>query len=408
MASAYRRVSVIQRHLIGNSEAELKISQNWVSKDDIPLVLSAEVRNALNSGKPIVALESTIITHGMPYPQNLKTAQEVEGVVRSNGAVPATIAIMKGVIKVGLTENELKELASLDRKSVQKCSRRDLAYVLATRGYGATTVASTMYIAHKAGIRVFVTGGIGGVHRGVEATMDVSADLTELGRTPVTVVCAGVKSILDIPKTLEFLETQGVPVAAFGTQEFPAFFTAHSGVAAPLTVSSTTQVAAMIDASSRLGLENGMVIGVPIPEHQQAAAAPIQQAQDTAIAEAKAQGISGRDVTPFLLHRVNQLTKGASLTANIALIKNNAKVGSQIAVELSKVQKSQIKRRNKEASVTSSPVSAQLNKGEPVHKAVVVGGNALDILAKPKPGQQIQQFTSNPGNLIRQWGALPS
>lgn len=233
----------------------------------LPLTFSPEVAAAMQRGGAVVALESTIISHGMPYPQNVETAREVESVVRQHGATPATIAILDGCIRVGLTDVELDTLGRLGHKA-QKCSRRDLAYVLATKTPGATTVAATMLIAHMAGIPVFVTGGIGGVHRGAETTMDVSADLTELGRTPVAVVCAGVKSILDIPKTLEYLETQGVAVAALGTSEFPAFFTPHSGSAAPLRVETPRACAEMIAASQRLRLDSGMVIAVPIPAAQ--------------------------------------------------------------------------------------------------------------------------------------------
>jgi pseudouridine-5'-phosphate glycosidase len=258
------RAAVLLRHLTGAASA---VSAEPTSAASLPLSYSPEVAEALRQGRPVVALESTIISHGMPYPANVKTAQEVEQVVRSHGATPATIAILDGRIRVGLTPAELETLGKLGHKA-QKCSRRDLAYVLATKTPGATTVAATMLIAHMAGISVFVTGGIGGVHRGAESTMDISADLTELGRTPVAVVCAGVKSILDIPKTLEVLETQGVSVVALGTNEFPAFFTPHSGCEAPLRVNSPSECAQMIDAAQRLRLDNGMVIAVPIPPLQ--------------------------------------------------------------------------------------------------------------------------------------------
>ncbi|GAB4823379.1 hypothetical protein N2152v2_010425 [Parachlorella kessleri] len=273
----------------------------------------------------------------MPYPQNLETAKQVEGVVRANGAVPATIAILHGVPHVGLTQQQLKYLAQAGHK-VRKTSRRDLPLVMALQLDGATTVSATMLLAARAGIQVFVTGGIGGVHRGGETSLDISADLTELGRTPVAVVCAGVKSILDIPRTLEYLETQGVCVAALGSDEFPAFFTPASGCRAPARVDSPAQAAAMAHAARRLGLEGGMVLGVPIPAHQAAAGAEVESAIQQALSESDAQGITGNDITPFLLQRIQELTGGRSLEANIALVKNNAAVGAKLAAELCRLQ----------------------------------------------------------------------
>lgn len=291
---------------------------------------SQEVENALAQGIPVVALESTIITHGMPYPQNLETAKQVEQMVRENGAVPATIAILEGVPHIGLTEKQLKGLALVGQDAV-KTSRRDFAFVMAKQKNGATTVSGTMILAHKAGIDVFVTGGIGGVHRGAENSMDISADLTELGRTPMAVVCAGAKSVLDIPRTMEYLETQGVCVATYRSDEFPAFFTRSSGCASPHRVDSPQECARMIEANRVLDLQSGLLFAVPIPEEQMGDAVTVQSAIDHALVEADEQGIIGKDVTPFLLERVNTLSGGKSLASNIALILNNARIGAQIA-----------------------------------------------------------------------------
>jgi len=280
----------------------------------------------------VVALESTIISHGMPYPQNLQTALEVEEVVRAGGAVPATIAIIAGQPCIGLDRAQLEHIAKSGTK-VAKVSRRDMAHIMALKGDGATTVSATMLLAAAAGIRVFVTGGIGGVHRGGEVTWDVSADLTELGRTPVMVVCAGAKSVLDIPRTLEYLETQGVAVAAYGTAEFPAFFTPRSGCAAPSRVDTPQQAAAMIAASQSLGLASGMVLAVPIPAGDAAEGAEVESAIKQALREADAKGIAGNKVTPFLLERIRDLTGGKSLASNIKLVKNNARVGAAVAAE---------------------------------------------------------------------------
>ncbi|EOD10941.1 hypothetical protein EMIHUDRAFT_67520, partial [Emiliania huxleyi CCMP1516] len=276
-----------------------------------PLVVHAEVQAAIDAGEPVVALESTIITHGMPYPDNLHTARAVEEAVREAGAVPATVALLDGVCHVGLATEELTRLAQLGRERVAKCSRRDLAAVMARRGHGATTVSATMLLAHLAGVPVFVTGGIGGVHRGGEASMDVSADLTELSRTPVCVVCAGVKSILDIPRTLEVLETNGVAVAALGARlpsarasEFPAFFTRSSGCAAPLTVANPHEAAALVHASRSLGLSSGTLVAVPIPAKAEAEAGAVQAAIEAALGEAEVAGVQGRELTPYLLARV--------------------------------------------------------------------------------------------------------
>ncbi|KAJ2837513.1 hypothetical protein FBU31_001125, partial [Coemansia sp. 'formosensis'] len=291
-------------------------------------------RDALANGGPVVALESTIISHGMPYPQNVETARQVEQIVKENGATPATIALIDGKIHVGLGDAELERLGK-SGKSAIKTSRRDMAAVLSQRLLGATTVSGTMIAAHMAGIQVFATGGIGGVHRGAELTMDVSADLTELGRTPVAVICAGAKSILDLPKTLEFLETQGVPVVAYGeSRQFPAFFSPDSGLLAPWAMQTPEQVARLIKTNAELGLMTGQVIAVPIPKEHAESSAEIERAIDIAVRESEEQGIKGKESTPFLLQRIVELTGGMSLSANIALVKNNARVASQISTSL--------------------------------------------------------------------------
>ncbi|KAJ2908573.1 hypothetical protein GGI21_002749, partial [Coemansia aciculifera] len=299
--------------------------------------LSPAVRDALANRAPVVALESTIISHGMPYPQNVETARQVEHIVSENGSTPATIALIDGKIHIGLGDAELEQLGRSGQSAV-KTSRRDMAAVLSQRLLGATTVSGTMVAAHMAGISVFATGGIGGVHRGAELSMDVSADLTELGRTPVAVVCAGAKSILDLPKTLEFLETQGVPVVAYGeSKRFPAFFSPDSGLQAPWSMQTPDQVARLIRTNAELGLMTGHVIAVPIPDEYAERSAEIERAIGVAVKESEVLGIKGKECTPFLLRRIVELTGGASLTANIALVKNNARVASQISASLAKM-----------------------------------------------------------------------
>uniref|UniRef100_A0A0L8FYD9 Pseudouridine-5'-phosphate glycosidase n=1 Tax=Octopus bimaculoides TaxID=37653 RepID=A0A0L8FYD9_OCTBM len=283
------------------------------------LEVSPEVSEALRHGQPVVALESTIISHGMPYPHNLRTAKKVEEIVRNNQCVPATIAILNGKTCVGLTGQQLEQVADPAFVS-QKVSRRDLPYIVAQKLNGSTTVSATMLIAHKVGIPLFVTGGVGGVHRGAESTLDISADLVDMGRTPVTVVSAGVKSILDIGKTLEYLETQGVCVASFGpSKEFPAFFTPKSGFQAPMNVNNSLEAAQLIVAHRQLSLENGILIAVPIPEHSTSSGHQIEMAIQEAISEASAQNIHGRDLTPFILRHVHKATQGASLDASILI-----------------------------------------------------------------------------------------
>jgi pseudouridine-5'-phosphate glycosidase len=338
-----RRLQVLSNHLLLSKPLQLLSShgkshtqQQQQQGEHAPLPIKTHplVRAALDKHgqkNNVVALESTIITHGMPFPENVQTARKVEAQIRKYGAIPATIAILDGIIHVGLTDDQLDRLGQLGPQNVHKCSRRDLSVVCARGEHGATTVSATMIIAHMVGIRVFVTGGIGGVHRGFNETMDVSSDLTELGRTPVTVVSAGVKSILDIPRTLEFLETEGVTVASYQTDEFPAFFTSKSGMKAHCRMDSPEEIARVIDMNTRMNLNSGILIAVPIPEHEEAKASKINSAIDEALRESVEKGISGKDITPFLLERINEITGGESLRANIALVLNNAKVGAQIA-----------------------------------------------------------------------------
>ncbi|GAA5069545.1 pseudouridine-5'-phosphate glycosidase [Roseibacterium beibuensis] len=296
--------------------------------DDV-IVRSDEVAAAQAEGRAVVALESTIITHGMPYPQNLETARRVEAEVRASGAVPATIAVMGGRIRVGLSDAELDALAQA--KGVAKLSRADLAVCLAQGGVGATTVAATMICAARAGIAVFATGGIGGVHKGAEDSFDISADLQELAQTPVTVVAAGAKAILDLPKTLEVLETLGVPVIAHGQDAFPAFWSRESGLAAPLRLDTPEEIAAAHRMRGTLGLPGGQLVANPIPPEAEIPADRLAPLIAQAQAEADAQGVAGKAVTPFLLQRLFELTEGQSLEANIALVLNNARLAARIA-----------------------------------------------------------------------------
>jgi pseudouridine-5'-phosphate glycosidase len=297
--------------------------------------LKAEVAEALAQNAPVVALESTLITHGLPYPTNVETALAMEQQVRDNGAVPATIAILDGVIRVGLTPDEIERLAQLGPDQVRKCSRRDIPIVVGLKGHGTTTVAGTMIVAHMAGIPVFATGGIGGVHRG--HPFDVSADLIELGQTPVTVVCAGAKSILDLPLTMEVLETQGVPVIGFGTDELPAFYSRSSGLPVGVRVDTPTEVAAIAHARSTLAMRQGILVTVPVPAEAELPGNVAEEAIATATRIADEQGITGKDITPFVLGKVLELTEGSSREANIALLVNNAGVGAAIAAALTRL-----------------------------------------------------------------------
>ena len=296
------------------------------------LDINPEVKAALEAGKPVVALESTIISHGMPYPQNVETAQKVEQIIRDNGAIPATIAIIKGRLKVGMTAEEIEYLGKTGL-AVTKTSRRDIPFIVAKQADGATTVASTMILAQMAGIKVFATGGIGGVHRGAQQTFDISADLQELSNTDVAVVCAGAKSILDIGLTLEYLETQGVPVVGYQTSTLPAFYTRESEFGVDYQLNTPTQVAAAMKAKWDMGLKGGVVVANPIPEEFALDRAMIDQAIADAVAEMEEKGISGKDSTPFLLAKVAEITAGNSLAANIQLVFNNAKLAAKIAVE---------------------------------------------------------------------------
>mgnify|MGYP001023541438 FL=1 len=297
------------------------------------LSITPEISAAIRDGKPVVALESTILSHGMPYPQNVETALKVEQIIRDSGAVPATIAILGGRLKAGLTAEEIEYLGKKGQ-DVTKASRRDLAVLVSRKADGATTVTTTMMIAHMAGIQVFATGGIGGVHRGAETTMDISADLEELASTPVMVVCAGAKSILDLGLTLEYLETHGVPVLGYGTKELPAFYTRKSGFEVDYRVDTPAELAAAFRASLDLGLRGGMLVTNPIPEEFAMDHEVINRAIDEAVAQANAQGIHGKATTPFLLAKVKELTGGDSLDSNIQLVFNNARLAAQTAAEL--------------------------------------------------------------------------
>ena len=339
---ASRRVAALAGHLVPSS-SDASSPKQWLtmpcdggaSVAAGAVVLHPSVAEALASGGAVVALESTIVSHGMPYPQNLQMAREVEAIVRARGATPATVAIIDGVPRVWLDDADLRRLAELGARA-RKVSRRDVPAVIARRETGATTVSATALLAARAGVSVFVTGGVGGVHRGGETSMDVSADLTELAKTPVAVFCAGAKSVLDIPRTLEFLETQGVPVVGYGVKEFPAFFSRSSGRDAPAVADSPEQAARVIKAAKTLGL-GGCIFAVPIPEAHEATGRKVQRAIDRALEEAKKKRVKGADVTPFLLERVRELSGGASLEANLALVRNNAEVGADVAVALARL-----------------------------------------------------------------------
>jgi len=299
--------------------------------------MSKEVKEAMEEGKPVVALESTIISHGMPYPENIETAKTLENIIREHGAIPATIAIINGRVKIGLSKEELEFMGT--SKEILKASRRDLPVVLAKGLSAATTVSATMICANLAGIKVFVTGGIGGVHRGAEQTFDISADLQELANTDVAVVCAGAKAILDLSRTLEYLETFGVPVVGFKTWEFPAFYTRESGLKVDYKVDDEIEAAKIIKTKWDLGLKGGVLIANPIPEEYALDKAYIDKAIEDALYEAEKRNIKGKEITPFLLDKIKDLTQGKSLKANIELVKNNAHVGAKIAIELNKLYK---------------------------------------------------------------------
>ncbi|KAH6580245.1 hypothetical protein BSLG_000352 [Batrachochytrium salamandrivorans] len=370
------------------------------------LRISDTVQQALDEGRPVVALESTIITHGMSYPHNLETALEVEAIVRQHGCVPATIALLNGQVRVGLDNAELKQLAKVGLAAT-KTSRRDMALVLGKGLPGSTTVSGTMIAAHKAGIKVFVTGGIGGVHRGSESTMDISADLTELGRTPIAVISAGVKSILDIGRTLEYLETQGVTVVSYGdSDDFPAFYTRKSGFKSMAKLETPEECAQIIHANTTLGLDSGIVIAVPIPE-KDAFPYPdrLEQVIQSAVSEAVQLGVRGKEITPFLLDKVTTLTEGTSLKANISLIKNNAAVGSDIAHALALLSASESGKTigKKHPSVRSS-TSSTIKTNPPL----IIGGTVCDITAKFDGSTQENELlrTSTPGTVFQLLGGV--
>ncbi|XP_054283988.1 uncharacterized protein LOC129000928 [Macrosteles quadrilineatus] len=363
--------------------------------------VSQEVRNALEAKRPVVALESTIITHGMPFPHNKETALEVENIVREQGAVPATIAIINGRIKVGLSLKEVELLASLKPNSeVLKTSRRDLAYVISKGLSGGTTVSGTMLTAHSVGIKIFVTGGVGGVHRGGEDTMDVSADLTELGRTPVTVVCSGVKSILDIGRTLEYLETQGVCVVVYGSsRQFPAFYCEKSEFLAPYSLSTPEEVAALVQSQQELQLQSGTLLAVPVPrEHQLIDDASMETAIQNALKMAEEKNIKGKDVTPFILEHLKDVTGGKSLHTNIALIKNNAMIGAKVAVALAdktsgSINKDTVKQPEfnniKRQTFPNIHSSSRATKLRPI----VIGGSNMDSVVSVKEPFKVEGRT---------------
>ena len=357
------------------------------------LIINDEVSQALRNDCPVVSLESTIITHGMPFPTNKEMAVEVETIIRESGATPATVAVIEGNIHVGLEDGHLDQLAELKSPAV-KISRRDLAFVTSQRLSGGTTVSGTMLVSKLAGIDVFVTGGVGGVHRGGENSLDVSADLTELGRTGVCVVSAGVKSILDIGLTLEYLETQGVCVAAFGpSKTFPAFYTPDSGHSAPYNVTSYKEAAALVMAGRNLDLASGVLIGVPIPRSEAAQGEKIEEAIMLAVEEAKVKKITGRDVTPYILARLNELTGGESLKANLALIKNNARVGAGIAVELADMKTRCCQPvMPGDRDLTASPV--------------VVGGSIYDFVVRLTDGDISLQGGTHQGSLRSSHGGV--
>ena len=299
----------------------------------LPIVYSQEVAAAKQRGAPIVALESTIITHGMPYPDNIEMAESVEQIIRDQGAVPATIAVIHGTLHIGLEKDQLEALAKTT--DAMKVSRADIAFAIAERRTGATTVAATMIAAARAGIRVFATGGIGGVHKGAEETFDISADLTELAKTGVIVVCAGAKAILDIPKTLEVLETNGVPVVTFGSEEFPAFWSRSSGLPSPLSLNSPAAIANFQATREQLGIDGGMLVANPVPEEDEIPREEMEIYINRAISHAERDEVTGKEVTPYLLGDIFRLTDGRSLETNIALVRNNAQLAAEIAVALS-------------------------------------------------------------------------
>eukprot|EP01132_Coremiostelium_polycephalum_P000841 gene841-1048_t len=368
----------------------------------LPIKISREVEVALDHQSPILSLESTIISHGMPYPQNYQTAKEVESIVRERGVTPATIAIINGTIHVGLNDTELHYLATVGKSAI-KTSRRDLAFVLSQGLTGSTTVSATIFISNLVGIKIFVTGGLGGVHRGAEVSMDISADLTELGRNDVTVISAGVKSILDIGKTLEYMETQGVTVITYGTDEFPAFFTKHSGYKSLHRLDTPLDCAKLIHSNQELKLNSGIVIAVPNDNED---SAEIDVAIKESIKESEKDKISGKDITPYLLQKVNEKTKGKSLN----FIKNNAAIGSKIASEYYQLIRKEAfddqqlieLQKNNQHELNIDPIEDRKKKRD----VVVVGGCVLDMISHPFKESGFQLGTSNPGSLTMKMGGV--
>ncbi|XP_012554630.1 uncharacterized protein LOC100197220 isoform X1 [Hydra vulgaris] len=361
------------------------------------------VKTAFKNYQPVIALESTIITHGMPYPDNLSTALKVENIVKKYGAYPATVGVIDGKLIVGLDTDEIKYLSS-KKTEFLKISKRDLSYVLSKKLSGGTTVSSTMFASHLAGIKVFVTGGIGGVHREVFQTLDISSDLTELGRTPVAVVCAGIKSILDIKLTLEYLETLGVPVITYGkSKTFPAFYCSDSGHMAPMCLDNVEDIAKMLYCHNQLGVKSGVVIGVPIPEEFSADSSAIENIIQKALAEASSKNIVGKDITPFILNRVVQLSDGKSLVSNIMLIENNAKVGAQIAKSYSSiVNKHGCISDNSEQKKKTLKINMEYTENK---RPVVIGGSVFDIVSKAK-NVDSKAETKSPGNIYQGYGGV--
>ncbi|KAK9721514.1 Indigoidine synthase A like protein [Popillia japonica] len=353
-----------------------------ISTNTNKIFLSEEVQHGLENGIPIVALESTIITHGMPYPQNIECALEVEDILRKKGVIPATIAILEGKIKAGLNKKELSFLGDIKTSNPIKTSRRDLAYVVAHKRNGGTTVSGTLIVAGKAGIPIFATGGLGGVHREAEKTFDISADLIELGKTPVAVFSSGIKSILDIAKTLEYLETQGVLVATYGdTNDFPGFYTSKSGFKVPYNITDPREAALIIRTNKEINLGSGILFGVPVPEEYSLNKTELDNIITKALNQAENQGVSGKEITPFLLSRVAEATAGNSLKTNIALVKNNASAAADVAVELSGIVRN--KGSNDNYRMRSEPGRSESNKApdnedNPKERPVVIGGCVLD------------------------------
>eukprot|EP01116_Phalansterium_solitarium_P000263 TRINITY_DN10164_c0_g1_i1.p1 TRINITY_DN10164_c0_g1~~TRINITY_DN10164_c0_g1_i1.p1 ORF type:complete len:695 (+),score=287.19 TRINITY_DN10164_c0_g1_i1:23-2086(+) len=389
---------------------------------DFYFELGSEVRDGLRLGHPVVALESTVITHGLPYPVNVQTAKALEQIIRDAGAVPATIAIIRGTIFVGLNESQLAELAETGRQGqALKTSRRDLAAVVATNRTGSTTVSATVLVAHMAGIRFFATGGIGGVHRDGHITMDVSADLRDLGRTFVTVVCAGAKSILDLPRTLQYLETEGVPVIGYRTDEFPAFFSRKSGQPVSMRIDDVESIARVVEAQEALGIGSGIIVAVPIPESDAASAEPLERYTELAIAEAAAANVTGNEVTPFLLRRVAELSNGSSQAANIALLRNNARVASEIAVAYNRRHGHGWPGMVMTAATMYNPATGMytgLPAAESVPpmpqtpsvvsgrgRAIIFGGAAIDLISQSTAAVA---GTSNPGRVGMRYGGVGS